>query len=308
MNAGFFLFEFGSTSLKFHFRDRQGGEVRSHKIPWEVAQEVYRTGLISASITERAACDITAILHRYAEGCDPSKILAFATGVFREADNILEFLFQVWRRTGLKVRVISGDQEAALLKAVFLRRRPPDRSFAFDLGSGSLQWVDVARERVKRGSIPFGVVTLLQRASDAQGNFIPGYGDFLTGKQLSGLEVVWPETVIGTGGTVKAIARALGGAAFDRESLAGFIDRVAKEGPPDHLKPHRRPLFLPGMVLVHRLMREVGAQTVRYQNLSVGEALLEKVLPFYSHRLLPHPTMVWEKIRFSDILPVTNGV
>jgi hypothetical protein len=36
----------------------------------------------------------------------------------------------------------------------------------------------------------------------------------------------------------------------------------------------------------------------------VGEALLEKVLPFYSRLTIPHPTLVWGKIRFSEILPL----
>ena len=309
MGAAFFLFEFGSTSLKFHFKERQGGEIRSVKVPWDVAQEVYQTGSILSSTAERAAADIRALLDRHAGGFDPSAAVAFATGIFREADNILEFVFRIWRETGLKVRVISGDQEAALLKAVFLRKNPPDRAFAFDLGSGSLQWVHAApKDRTRRGSIPFGVMTLLRAATDDRGDFDVSRAESLASRHLAKLEVVWPEVVLGTGGTVKAIARTLGNPAFDRENLGGLIARVVAEGPPEELKPHRRALFLPGMVLVHRLMREIGAQTVRYENLSVGRALLEKVLPFFCNPATPHPTLVWERIRFSEILPLPNAV
>jgi len=309
MSAAFFLFEFGSTSLKFHFKERHGGEIRSIKVPWDVAQEVYHTGSILSSTIERAASDIRSLLVRHSGGLDPSSAVAFATGVFREADNILEFVFQIWRETGLKVRVITGDQEAALLKAVFLRKNPPDRAFAFDLGSGSLQWVHaVPKERARRGSIPFGVVTLLRAATDERGDFDTVRADSLASKHLAKLEVVWPQVVLGTGGTVRAIARTLSAPTFDREELEGLIARVGAEGPPQELKPHRRPLFLPGMVLVHRLMREIGAQTIRYENLSVGQALLEKVLPFFCNPASPHPTLVWERIRFSEILPVPSAV
>jgi exopolyphosphatase/pppGpp-phosphohydrolase len=216
----------------------------------------------------------------------------------------MDFLYRVWTRTGLGVRVISGDQEAALLKSVYLGRNPPDRAFAFDLGSGSLQWVHLASPgSCERGSLPIGVVRLLRSASDDQGNFLPDYARYLAGKHFSGIRVVRPEEVVGTGGTVRAICRVLGAGSFSREAIEELIERCRHGGAPEGLKPHRLPLFLPGLVLVQSLLAELGAGGVRYENLSVGEALLEKVLPFYCLPTPPHPSKVWKQIRLSESLP-----
>ena len=308
MNAKFFLFEFGSTSLKFHFRTFEGGPIQAAKVPWQIAWEVERTGSISRKSIDQAVFDVQAILARYGAGCDPDAVLAFATGVFREAKNILEFLVQVWMRAGIKVRVISGDQEAALLKALFLGRNPPDRAFAFDLGSGSLQWVfHAGAGSCERGSVRVGVVRLLRSASDDRGSFVTGYGYYLARQHLSGIPAAKPDVMVGTGGTVRAIAKTLGAESFGRRAIEDLIARVSRDGPPAGLKPHRVPLFLPGLVLVHTLLKELGGDEIRYEKLSVGEALLEKVLPFYGEDSSPHPTKVWQKIRFSEILPLAGA-
>lgn len=309
MTSAFFLFEFGSTSLKFHFKLKERSAVQRLKVPWEIGHEVFQTGYITRVSLERCIRDLQLFFRQFAPGSNPGECLAFATGVFREARNIVDFTHQVRLKAGLKLRVISGDQEAALLQALYLGKHPLEPAFVFDLGSGSIQWVHArARDKASRGSLPLGVIRLFRLGCDDRGEFLPEYAYYLAGEHLAGIPPLDGERVVGSGGTVKAICKVLGGCSVSREALAALRDRVRVDGLPPVLKPHRLPLFLPGVVLVERLLDELGAAELCYEDLSVGEALLSKVLPFYSHSAPPRPSEVLRLIRFSAILPSPGGL
>jgi exopolyphosphatase/guanosine-5'-triphosphate,3'-diphosphate pyrophosphatase len=304
--GGFFLFEFGSNSLKFHFRTDEDGEIRKYKVPWRIGYEIFRTGSISKESMDLAIHDVQEILVSFGKGCDPGKVIAFATGAFREARNILEFVSRIRVQTGLKVRVITGDQEAALLKSLYLEEHPdlPEESFVFDLGSGSFQWVHIdGRFRSERGSLPIGAIRLLESAVDGEGNFSPDRAYHLAARYLAALPRIEVRKVTGTGGTVRALCNFLGRRRVSRGALEGLILRIRRDGPPSSLKPHRAPLFLPGLVMVGRLLEDLHAEEICHEDLSVGKALLEKVLPFYGSSIAPRPTEVWGRIWFSEVLP-----
>ena len=91
--------------------------------------------------------------------------LAVSTGVVREASNREEFLGIIEQRTGIKVRAISGDEEARLteqgvMRALKMGNRP---SVIFDLGGGSTEFIYGEQAARKFSSVPLGVMLLTQR-------------------------------------------------------------------------------------------------------------------------------------------------
>jgi exopolyphosphatase/guanosine-5'-triphosphate,3'-diphosphate pyrophosphatase len=71
------------------------------------------------------------------------KVLAFATAAVREASNGGEFLDRILRQTGLKVRTITGDEEARLIYLAVrhftdLSKR---RALIVDIGGGSVELI-----------------------------------------------------------------------------------------------------------------------------------------------------------------------
>ncbi|MBI4584830.1 MAG: hypothetical protein HY717_12515 [Planctomycetes bacterium] len=306
MCCDFLLFEFGSTSLKFYYRLSPYDRVEEYKIPWLVSHEVFQTGRISRETTIKAICALRALLSTYGRGRDPEKIVAFATGVFREAQNALEFTHQIWSRAGIKLAILSEDQEAALLKSLCLSKIRSFPVFAFDLGGGSLQWVLLeSREDSARGSIGLGSIRLLKMASDAFDNFIPALGCEIAGKYLANLPRVGLAQVVGTGGTVKALSLVAGKRVVRRDELEALVEKVRRFGPPEQLRPHRQSIFLPGLVLLQQLLREIGAGEICHCDLSIGKALLQKVLAFHDQGDgQPHPSQILKHMRYSAVLPV----
>lgn len=301
----FCLFELGSTSLKCHFRIVSGGRVRKDKVPWNLGHEILETTLVSPRSMRDAANALRLLLRSHAPHCEPSEIVAFATGVFRSCSNLQDLVAHIREETGLQVKVISADQEAALLKSVFMSRRPRPPALAFDLGGGTLQWFGVdARGRERRASIPAGVIRIYRASLQEHAHFeaaaVRDSVALILGKLRHRIRA--PE-IIGTGGTVKAICRLLRQRTVARRDLEILEKEVQAGGPPPGLQPHRQPLFGPGVVLVRYLMEQFGAERLSYENLSVGRAMLHKVIPFYTGEPESRrPSKILRGIHYSEIV------
>jgi exopolyphosphatase / guanosine-5'-triphosphate,3'-diphosphate pyrophosphatase len=141
------------------------------------------------------------------------RIRAVATGVVRAAENGRFFLGLVQEKTGIRVEVLSGEEEARLSglgiqHALNLGARP---FIAFDLGGGTTEFLLVRnQDDTKALSLPLGAMIMTQRhlVTDP-----PAAGEVeslkketreLLGKALS--DEPWNCPLVGTGGTVTTLA------------------------------------------------------------------------------------------------------
>lgn len=112
---------------------------RSHKTELRLSEH-----LDDGSIHDNAVdllCDFVTSSLAVAEDVGVTEILAFATSAIREADNGEDVIAEVERRTGVKMLVLSGDDEARL---TFLAVRrwfgwSSGRLLVLDIGGGSLE-------------------------------------------------------------------------------------------------------------------------------------------------------------------------
>ena len=76
-------------------------------------------------------------------GVKPENVIAFATSAIREAKNRLEFLRMIKDETGLKVRVISGREEAEFIYYGVRNAVKIGKTFdlLFDIGGGSVEFI-----------------------------------------------------------------------------------------------------------------------------------------------------------------------
>ncbi|MEK6599473.1 MAG: Ppx/GppA phosphatase family protein [Deltaproteobacteria bacterium] len=93
------------------------------------------------------------------------EIKAVATSVVRRAKNKKEFLKNVLERTGLDVRVISGDEEArlSLLGVLSVIENGNKKCLVVDIGGGSTEFIAVdAGKMIGAWSMEMGVVHLTE--------------------------------------------------------------------------------------------------------------------------------------------------
>ena len=176
-------------------------------------------------------------------------VLAVATGLVRDAENASEFLAQVSRRTGIELRIVSGEEEALLsargaLRAVAL---PSGRAMVMDLGGGSTEFYLGGQGPTAVWSVPIGAAVLTRTHlpsdppdSEALAALSRYVVDTLRAAGLGSREKT-PSTLIGTGGTVTALAALNEG--LEAEQLTGerlngrYLPRAAVEAWVQRLAP-----------------------------------------------------------------------
>jgi exopolyphosphatase/guanosine-5'-triphosphate,3'-diphosphate pyrophosphatase len=154
-------------------------------------------------------------------------LLLVGTSPVREAANREEFLKRVEEETGLRMRVLTGNDEALYGVLGALRSVNAVSTLFFDLGGGSLELTYVAKTRIRRIlSLPFGSLKLTSVfagkdgafSKKSRGRMAERIAQALPSRDELGLDR--EAVLVGTGGTVRAMAR------YDQDRVDYPFDKV----------------------------------------------------------------------------------
>lgn len=112
----------------------------------KVAVKIGEGGINAQLIIEEAKARAIAALRHFKKVADAygvSEIHATATSAIRNASNSTEITEKIYQETGIRVRVISGEEEAELIyegvkKALRLNK---EKSLIMDIGGGSVEFI-----------------------------------------------------------------------------------------------------------------------------------------------------------------------
>ena len=161
--------DIGTNSIKLlvaNVEDDGTLEVLSReKAMVRLGSETLRTGRLSPEAIEAGASTVEH-LAKLAASSGAEVVRAVATCAVRESSNADDFLQAVKKRTGIRVDVISGEEEARLINLALRSEFPAqqDPLFLVDIGGGSTELVISDGSRVLlTESLPLGVVRLVDR-------------------------------------------------------------------------------------------------------------------------------------------------
>lgn len=166
--------DIGSNSVRLLVADVRTGPEPADLITVTRAGEACRLGRgleksrsVEAEMAERAAA-VAGDFARRARSLGASHTVVAATAALRQAGNGVEVAAAIEERTGMPVRILTGEEEAQLVyRAVVLglgsaARRSP--CVVFDLGGGSTEIVSgMGSEAGRWTSLPIGAVSLTER-------------------------------------------------------------------------------------------------------------------------------------------------
>jgi exopolyphosphatase/guanosine-5'-triphosphate,3'-diphosphate pyrophosphatase len=260
-------------------------------------------GLDGKSLTPSAvtaALQTLAKFKRIAESHKVDEIVAAATSATREAENGGDFIGEVDRQTGIRIKVISGTEEARLihLAAGYGVDVGASTAVVVDIGGGSVEVTFGTATHLTLGrSFKVGVIRLTERfvRSDPLSRHdlrrmvkhlnreMGGYLDQIVGKRF--------DRVIGTSGTILSLgAMSL---AQDRgievgdlrnqrvpaRSLRKLRKRIIETDIEGRLQmpamdPRRADLSVAGVVLFDTILRRLGAEEFTLCDLALREGLV----------------------------------
>lgn len=224
-------------------------------------------------------------------------VCAFTTAALRNASNSREAVAEIERRTGLSIRVISGDEEATFDFIGATHGLAGESGLLVDIGGGSTELVAFAAGRIERKvSLPLGATALAARFS---AEVLPSRAE-CAAMRAEAQEVlagaasfarIQAPVLCGIGGTFKsglALYRAVYGESagddltMEAARLPELIERFVRDRalPQEDVVllmravPDRLPTLLPGLVVADVIAKRFGAQRITYSDSGVREGFI----------------------------------
>lgn len=298
------IVDMGSNAIRFLVAEAAGGKLailENHRLPVRLGRDVFHTGQIPEA-TMSATVDA---FRRFRATCDrlgAKHVRAIATAAMREARNRDLLVDRIRQAANVEVEVISGTQEAYLLKLGVETRidLQKGRSLLVDVGGGSVEVVLVDHgEVVSADSYRLGALRLLEALppSEAAGeSFVE-----LLNKHLHSLErriadrfeSARIDRYAAVGGNIDSLADLLAGKAplprrdgveacsldairsevLDLAALP-VAERILQRG----LKEDRADTIVPAGIVYTRLGELAGQDHVLVPRVGIKDGLLQEVV------------------------------
>lgn len=298
------IVDMGSNAIRFLVAEATGGAVavlENHRLPIRLGREVFHTG----QIPDATLADTVDAFRRFRATCDRlgvNRIRAIATSAMRDARNRDLLVDRIRDACGIEIEVISGTQEAYLLKLgaetkVDFR---DGRSLLVDLGGGSVEIVLVEKGQVTSAdSYRLGALRMLEALRDSESagesfvDLMRKHMKSLERRIVDRFDQSRIDRYVAVGGNIESLAdlvtTRLGPRQKDgvdtialdelQKEVAGLAalsvaDRMARHG----LKPDRADTILPAGLVYARLGELAGVDRVLVPRIGIKDGLLLEVV------------------------------
>lgn len=286
------IIDLGTNSVRFDVHSLEKGKAKllyREKQMIRLGQGVFVKGRMDPAAIERA---VAAFGHfeRIAGAYGVRKIVAFGTSALREAQDSAALVEAVKSRTGIELKVISGQEEAKLIaQGIHANERPPSGRYALvDIGGGSTE-ISICRGKkiLESHSFELGTARLQQvflRKSPPKEKELQRLREYI--RNILGQRMRdWPgaSQIMGSSGTVRAAAKILGEKedAFPVEELAELVEDMAQMNTsqlldiPD-MEAKRVDMILAGTLLLEEICYMLGAKTVIPTEFSLRDGVIDE--------------------------------
>lgn len=287
------IIDFGTNTLRLDIFETEEREYRSIYDFAIYSKIVENT--VGTSLSQEGIEHVIQAIEEHQQACRHyrcDRVECFSTASLRYIDNAEDVLEQVEFRTGIRIRMISGDEEAEYdylaLKSVLTE----PSGIGCDLGGGSLQVFTFDEKGPKKSaSYPLG-------SSRTAKNFVKG--DIPTSEEISAIKNCVAESLQATGiepagkilfamgGTAKAIKKLYNAAIEKGEELSlrnvNVMLKLLSEAPEEAkelisgIAPKRIRTLVPGLAVLAGVMEKAGCEGMKIYSVGVREGFMESIL------------------------------
>lgn len=298
------IIDFGTNTLRldiFETEDREYRSIYDFAIYSRIVENTVGTSLSQDGIEH-----IIQAIEEHQRACRHyrcDRVECFSTASLRYIDNAADVLEQVDFRTGIKIRMISGDEEAEYDYLALKSISDDKTGIGCDLGGGSIQvFTYDEKGPVKSASFPLGSSRTAKRfVKDA----IPTAEEIAAIKKCVGdsLEeagfVPCGGTLFAMGGTAKAIQKLYNAAVRKGGKLSledlNLMIQLLTEKPDEAVEliadvaPKRTRTLVPGMAVLAGVMEKTCCDGMDIHAVGVREGFMESIL---NDESAPEPSLL----------------
>lgn len=230
------------------------------------------------------------------------EIVAFATSALRDAKDAKALIKLVKQKSGIKLDVISGQEEAKLIALGVLENESlPKGHFALvDIGGGSTEIsICKGKKRIKSVSLNLGTARLNQMFIDSNPpseKALNKLRRFIRKELEQGLGKKQPKLtqIVGSSGTIRAISRLIspkGSRLFATPALEKLSKKMSKLNLDELLKlkgmeARRVDMILGGTILFEEILRFLKVKKTKATPFSLRHGVLSRAYIKHSQRIM----------------------
>ena len=252
--------------------------IKKYRVPIRLGGDVFQKGRISGKRLRDSARAFSQFRQLLTEG----KIKhwrAVGTSALREAKNSASFVELIRRKSGFKIEIIDGVEEARLIHLGIKRviNLESHHSLLIDIGGGSVELTFSNHGRLAATqSFPFGTVRTLEKMRQKKlteqhvrviiGDYVEPLSHFISSHNM-GKKM---DFAVGTGGNIEALGRLRtsllkksSGTSLSSDELNQIIEKLSRMSIKDrveklNIKPDRADVILPAALIAQTAMRLSG--------------------------------------------------
>jgi exopolyphosphatase/guanosine-5'-triphosphate,3'-diphosphate pyrophosphatase len=265
------------------------------RVALRLMRDVDATGRLSRPALNRTVHTLAAFA-TIARRHGARAVSVVATSAIRDASNRDGFVAEAQRRSGLTITVLSGEDEARLALVGAVSGLPVESGAVIDLGGGSMEVAAFSRRRFEAGvTLPLGAL----RVGDAFLHHDPPRPDELAALRdhvratvgaVDVTDMARAESLVGTGGTIRALAKAargrgpvavnrLHGYQLRARDVGTLVDKLgrlaaARRTSVPGISSTRAESVLAGALVIEALMELCGADNILVSGYGVRQGVV----------------------------------
>lgn len=248
------------------------------RIPLRLGEDVFDSGKVSKNKIDDFLKTMKAF-KLISEIFDVQEVRAVSTSAMREATNADKIIESIKEETGIKLEIISGDEEASLIFSNFFAMEL-DLSVPFvviDVGGGSTELsVFENGEKIASKSFNVGTLRILKGKSDE--SVWENIHDWI----LKYVDLRSEHRIFGTGGNINKAHKMLGYSFEEPIGLVEMIelrDKLASLTIDERIdqfqmKPDRADVIVPALDIFSYILNEIGANSLMVPKVGLADGMI----------------------------------
>ena len=247
-------------------------------IPLRLGEDVFESGKVSKNKIDDFLKTMKAF-KLISEIFDVQEVRAVSTSAMREATNADKIIDSIKEETGIKLEIISGDEEASLIFSNFFAMEL-DLSIPFvviDVGGGSTELsVFENGEKIASKSFNVGTLRILKGKSDE--SVWENIHDWI----LKYVDLSSEHRIFGTGGNINKAHKMLG---YSYDEPIGLVemkelrDKLARLTIDERIyqfqmKPDRADVIVPALDIFSYILNEIGANSLMVPKVGLADGMI----------------------------------
>ncbi len=248
------------------------------RIPLRLGEDVFESGKVSKDKIDDFLKTMKAF-KLISEIFDVQEVRAVSTSAMREATNADKIIDSIKEETGIKIEIISGDEEASLIFSNFFAMEL-DLSVPFvviDVGGGSTELsVFENGEKIASKSFNVGTLRILKGKSDE--SVWENIHDWI----LKYVDLRSEHRIFGTGGNINKAHKMLG-YSFEEpiglDEMKELRDKLARLTIDERIdqfqmKPDRADVIVPALDIFSYILNEIGANSLMVPKVGLADGMI----------------------------------